>query len=296
MSVRTLVVAMLLLGVPAAHACINSVGTDHAGRRFDADWYTGEDMTQALSERGQRRYMLDNARTIAESARKQPDFSNLTDLGVLLIYQGQYGSAIRHFLVIEKRFPGRHQTAANLGTALELAGHDDVALRWIRIGIQRNQEEHLRSEWLHVRILEAKIALSKDPNYLKNRSVAGVIFEKTLVPPIPSAMPMGNDGKPVEPWELDRSLSYQLHERTQFLAPPDPIVANLLSDWATLNLAGGPVENADALYRQAVRYGVPRDDLMRNRHEYIARTLAQADRETSAIRCSICQPLSGADD
>lgn len=294
MSIRTLVAAVLLLATPAADACINGLGTDHAGHRFIADWYTGEEMTQALSEQRQRRHMLDRARTIAATARKQPDFANLTDLGVLLIYQGQYGAAIRHFLAIEQRFPGKHQTAANLGTALELAGYDEVALRWIRIGIQRNQDEHLRSEWLHVRILEAKIALSKNPDYLENRSVAGVAFEKTLVPSIPSAMPLGNDGKPVKPWELDRSLSYQLHERIQFVAAPDPVVANLLLDWATLNLAGGPLENADALYRQAVRYGARQDPLMRNRHGYIRRTLAQADRDLSDIRCAICQPVPDA--
>lgn len=73
-----------------------------------------------------------------------------------------------------------------------------------------------------------------------------------------------------------------------------PVVANLLLDWATLNLAGGPLENADALYRQAVRYGARHDPLMRNRHEYIGRTLAQADRDISDIRCTICQPLPDA--
>ena len=62
------------------------------------------------------------------------------------------------FLALERRYPGHHETAANLGTALELAGHDAPALQWIRIGIRRNADEHYGSEWLHVRILEAKIA------------------------------------------------------------------------------------------------------------------------------------------
>lgn len=296
MRFKMFVATALLFVAPAADACINSVGTDHAGHRFYADWYTGEDISRELLGQSRRQYELDNAIGTVKKAREQPSFDNLTNLGVLLLYQGQYGRAIRHFLVIERRFPGRHETAANLGTALELAGHDATALRWIRIGIQRNQDEHLRSEWLHVRILEAKLALAKDPDYLKDRSVAGVVFEKTLVPPLPLAMPRGNDGKPVEPWQLDRSLSYQLHERMQFVKPQDPLVANLLLDWATLNLSGGPIENADALYRLAVRYGAKRDDLMRNRHEYITRTLSQADRSASDIRCAICQPLAGSGD
>jgi hypothetical protein len=51
--------------------------------------------------------------------------------------------------------------------------------------------------------------------------------------------------------------------RTGFFKPRDPIVANLLLDWATLNLACGPIENADALYDLAVTYGTKPDAIKR---------------------------------
>jgi len=103
-------------------------------------------------------------------------------------------------------------------------------------------------------------------------------------------MPTGNTGRPLRPWDLHLALAYQLHERTGFVKPRDPIVANLLHDWATLNLAGGPIENADVLYDLAVTYGAKRDALMRNRQGYIKRVLAQAgDAEPSYDRpCAIC--------
>ena len=107
-------------------------------------------------------------------------------------------------------------------------------------------------------------------------------------------MPPGNNGKPVKPWELDSALSYQLHERTGFVRPRDPIVANLLLDWATLNLAGGPVENADVLYDLAVDYGAERNALMRNRQAYITRVLARAgdtDPKDDSL-CAICARTS----
>jgi lipoprotein NlpI len=109
--------------------------------------------------------------------RKQPHFKQLTDLGIVLIHQGNYSSAVRLFVAIEKLHPGRHETAANLGTALELMGRDTLARRWIRLGIQRNRHEHEGTEWLHLRILEAKIALRSNPKYLEGRSVAGVSFD-----------------------------------------------------------------------------------------------------------------------
>jgi hypothetical protein len=52
--------------------------------------------------------------------------------------------------------------AANLGTALELLGNKEEALHWIREGIRRNPQSHEGTEWLHAKILEAKIAAQKD--------------------------------------------------------------------------------------------------------------------------------------
>ncbi|SFL19932.1 tetratricopeptide repeat protein [Lysobacter sp. cf310] len=290
---RVLLAAALLALVPTAHACINEVGTDRDGRRFDALWYLGDGLTEPMRERSGRKHALERApETIAE-ARKQPSFQSLTNLGVLLIYQGQYPLAIRHFLSLERRYPGHHETAANLGTALELAGQDQVALRWIKLGIQRNVDEHLRSEWLHARILEAKIAAARQPDYLQGRSIAGIRFEANAAPALPTAMPAGNDGKPVKPWQLERSLSYQLRERVQFVPAPDPVVANLMHDWATLNLAGGPLENAAALYDLSVDYGAPRDALMRERLAYIRKTIARSARKGGGgdYSCDICAPL-----
>lgn len=293
MHIKAMAMLVAMACAPAAHACVNSIGTDHAGRRFHADWYIGEDMADPMAKQSQRDHLLSSASSIIDQARTQPDFGNLTNLGVLLVYQGQYTEAARLFLSIERLFPSRHETAANLGTALELMGQDQAALRWIRIGIARNQDEHLRTEWLHARILEAKLALAKNPGFLKDYSVAGVRFATTVVPALPAELPAGNDGKPVKPWALNQALSYQLFERTQFVGPKDAVIANLLQDWATLNLAGGPIENADALYKLAVTYGASEDALMKERRAFIRRTLAKAQaNDPYEFQCAICEPLS----
>ena len=278
---------------PAAHACVNSIGTDHAGRRFHADWYIGEDMADSMAKRYKRDSRLSSASSTIDKARAQPDFENMTNLGVVLLYQEQYTEAARLFLSIERLFPGHYETAANLGTALELMGKNEAALRWIRIGIARNQDEHLRTEWLHARILETKISLAKNPGFLKDHSVAGVRFDTTVIPALPTDLPGGNDGKPVKPWALNQALSYQLFERTQFVGPKDPVVANLLLDWATLNLAGGPIENADVLYKLAITYGANDDALMKERRAFIRRTLAKTKaNDPYELRCAICEPPS----
>lgn len=288
MIARTLLLAALLLPAAAAQACINYTGTDHQGHSFSPDWIVGEELTEHLTEQVQRRWQMEQAPEVIANARATPSFDHLNNLGVLLIYQGQYPLAIRHFLAIERIAPGRYETAANLGTALELAGYDPVALRWIRIGMRRNNDAHLKSEWLHARILESKIALAKDPNYLARRSVAGVEFGDALVPSMP-AMPAGNNGEPVTAAMLQRSMSYQLFERTQFVKPRDPIVANVLRDWATLHLVGGSIENANTLYELAVTYGAPHDALMKRRQAHIRAILAKPRKDgDEAGACAIC--------
>ena len=169
---------------------------------------------------------------------------------------------------------------------------DDVALQWIRIGIQRNAAEHEGTEWLHARILEANIELKRDPRYLETRSVAGVRFDSAVLPALPATYPRGNDGRPVSAYALNMALSYQLHERMMFVKPKDAVVANLLMDWATLNLAGGPVENAEALYPLAERYGARRTPLVTARLAEVRKLLASAKRRPDGPqgRCPICDP------
>jgi len=290
MKLRIIAATALLTLTGAAQACINSVGTDAAGRKFHPNWPVGQDFVRELKGGTPPSIWV---RTTILHALTDPSFNHLNDLGVLLIRQGQFAAAVKHFVQVEKLYPGHHETAANLGTALELTGHDATALRWIRIGIRRNPEEHYRSEWLHLRILEAKLALAKDPNHLQGRSVAGLAFAPTLVPPLPTELPAGNDGRPVSPWLLNWSFSYQLHERLQFVAAPDPVVADLLRDWATLNLAGGPIETADAAYELAAHYGAERDALMNQRRQHIRAVLARSKgQEAEYSECAICTPPS----
>lgn len=284
-------IAVALLFAPMSQACINAVGTSHQGKLFEPAFYVGDGLLEELTRKRAKSYWLTETDSIVAKARNEPDFKRLTDLAISLIYHGRYDNAIRLLLSLEKRYPGHHETAANLGTALELAGHDRVALRWIRIGVQRNSQEHFGTEWLHARILEAKLAAARQPGYLDTHSVAGVRFDNATVPKIPKAMPAGNDGKPVAAWELNLALNYQLRERLQFVEAPDPVVANLLLDWANLNLAGGPIESASVLYALAFEYGAQRTSLVRARQQYIRQVQSRATAaKSSGYGCDICQP------
>src|SRR5690606_13087090 len=58
------------------------------------------------------------------------------------ILSGQAREAISLLQKIEEDASGQYSTAANLGTAYELAGDNRNALKWINEGLRRNPESH----------------------------------------------------------------------------------------------------------------------------------------------------------
>ena len=64
------------------------------------------------------------------------DLDYLSDQGLLLILLKKYDEAIKLYLKIEKLEPNRYSTASNIGTAYELAGQNENALKWIKKAIE----------------------------------------------------------------------------------------------------------------------------------------------------------------
>jgi hypothetical protein len=116
-------------------------------------------------------------------------------------------------------------------------------------GIKRNPASHDGTEWLHVKILEAKIALARDPSWLETHSVLGLDFGEDAIPTLPQQWPEGQDLPSTR-----KALQYQLRERLGFVKPPDPIVGALLADLGSLVAIDTVVEHAVPIYDLALTY------------------------------------------
>ncbi len=194
--------------------------------------------------------------------RKDRSLEHTNDLAVARLLTRRNADAIELLNEAEKRFPGRAIVAANLGTAYELSGKDAEALRWIREGVSRDPKEHFGSEWLHVKILEAKLELAKDPDWLETHTVLGISFGKEELPVMPKSLPLNEKGAERAPKDIGEAIWYQLQERTKFVRPPDAIVADLYAAYGDLVYASATPSNYDlylgdpgALYSSALRYG-----------------------------------------
>lgn len=156
-----------------------------------------------------------------------PSIQSRNGLAVAYIISGKYEQAATILTNLEKEHPGISRTASNLGTALELSGNNAEALHWIEGGIARDPDDHQGTEGLHVKILEAKVALEKDPAWLETHSVLGADFGSETQSQMPFALRVDRLGRPNSLEEIEKAMDYQLRERLKFVTEPDPIVASL---------------------------------------------------------------------
>jgi tetratricopeptide (TPR) repeat protein len=169
----------------------------------------------------------------------------LSDKGYVLILQGKYKEALQIYLAIENSNPNRYSTASNIGTIYELLGDNEKALEWINKAIVINKDSHYGSEWLHSKILEAKIKGTNfyNGNFLINTNFGDAEYPKT-------------DLNIAEIKALRQALYYQLNERISFIKPKDEIVAVLLFDLANITyLLRKEYEPTIVIYEMAKEYG-----------------------------------------
>jgi tetratricopeptide (TPR) repeat protein len=253
--------AALAVATPAG-ACLNSYSLD----------------IKQMLQKDQRKAALREVERVETHFKVDKSAEITNDLAVARILFGRVDEAIVLLKDLEKREPGSAATAANLGTAFELSGKDQAALQWIREGIRRDPQEHFGSEWVHVRILEAKLALKSDPQWLDKRNVLGLSFGDAPRPANPGEAE-DHLGKKYSLAKTSRAVSYQLFERTLLVKPKDRLVADLqmmAGDLAFLIFldASGPnraelqrlrAREVRKAYEGALSYGDPRVDLINRR-------------------------------
>lgn len=172
------------------------------------------------------------------------DIDYLSDYGIVLILQKEYLKAKDVYLKIEKIKPNRYSTASNLGTVYELLGQNDNALKWINKAIAINPSSHRNSEWLHAKILEAKI---KGEQFITSDFLLNTNFGT-------QANPKSNLSN-AELLKLRDVLYYQLNERISFIKPKDKIVAQLLFDLGNICMLTKEKSAVGIVYYKAKEYG-----------------------------------------
>lgn len=172
------------------------------------------------------------------------DYKGLSDYAVIELKIGDRKRAIDILEKLYAQHPREYNIIANLGTAYELTGNDEKALDLLRKAVAINPRSHYESEWIHVRILEQKLA-GKQYDKIINLGIkdfSAWIIDKSYV------FPRNADSLKIQ-------IAYQLHERIAFIGPPDDIVGQLVLDFADIVAKTESRDTAVAFYEYAAHYG-----------------------------------------
>ena len=246
--------AILIIGLLTiqSYACANYSGS---GTKFNGAWTSGVLIRPSMElRRALNRDLHRDGAEMEAALRGATNFNDRSDYSIALMYLDRSKEAVALLESLEKEQPGRYFIAANLGTAYELSGNNEEAAHWIAEGIRRNPESHEGTEWLHLKILNAKIAAQQDPDYFKKHSVLDLVPQ-----PMTQDTLLGTEK--LHPEQMAEAIQHQLSERVQFVKPPDPAVASLLFDYAAIEAGTRTLESAKSVLRLAENYGYPADKI-----------------------------------
>jgi tetratricopeptide (TPR) repeat protein len=258
------VVFFLLLG-QSGKCCLNEYRTLLNGEVFLGS--RGNSSPIGRYNVNNKLYLLKNLHRAESLYRQTGKLEDYSDWGTMLVYSGQYLKAKQIFQEIEQKNPGLYQTSANLGTVYELLGKNDSALYWIKRAVAINPSSHRGSEWIHVKILEAKIKANGNENYLWTNSILSLDFGDDKIPVNRNNLDLKN---------LGDQLYDQLNERMSFIKPKDPIVAQLLFDLGNILALRANATSGLQVYQTAQEYGYS-SELFDKRLSYFEKLQFKAD-------------------
>ena len=171
------------------------------------------------------------------------DYKGLSDYAVITLKIGDRKKAVEILEKLYVQHPKEYNIVANLGTAYEITGNNIRAIELLRKAVSINPRSHYESEWIHVKILEQKLA-GKDYNKIINLGIKD--FSAWVIDKNYTFLRNADS--------LKMQIAYQLHERIAFIAPPDDIIGQLVLDFADIIAKTESRDAAIPFYEYAEHY------------------------------------------
>jgi tetratricopeptide (TPR) repeat protein len=231
---KVLFLFVLMFNISASYACLNYYySIDNEGHFHDGEEL---DLRRAFNTNFNTVLLEKRLKKLEAQLKTDKDYKLLSDYAVLLLKAGKTAIALDILEQLSLKHPNDYQIAANLGTAYELSGNNEKALEYIKRGIELNADSHGGSEWVHVKLLEAKLMLAENPAYLDSMTVLNLTDQQK------------------QDEQVRDQLMIQIRERFPFCKGPDPIMASLMMDLGDCFANTASLEFAKAAYEIAKHY------------------------------------------
>lgn len=232
--------ALCLLGYHLL-ACGNEYGYSPEGKKVFTRYFF---LTERHTSFDQQQ-LQEKVKQAREELRSNPgDKETLSNLALYLMKLGRADTSVKILQPLVRENPREYNLVANLGTAYELTGKIDSALKYIQRGLEINQESHFGSEWVHVKILEAKLKDQKQPGWIQENYI---ISPDEMVARVDTA-------RRGYAMNLNRDIFFQIRTRAPFTPAPNAVLANLLEAAGEFNEAHDTYENALLCYAYAFEF------------------------------------------
>lgn len=219
----------------SSNACLNYYYTlDKEGHLHSAG--EGTDLLRPFNKNFNTELIVSKMVKLETKMKLEHSYMLLSDYSVSLLKLGKTKEALEILDELYFHYPNEYKIASNLGTAYELNGQVDSALKYIKRGLQLNPNDHGGSEWIHVRILETKLNLAKDSVWLKTHTVLQ-LSEKQKTDTL-----------------VQKQILIQVQERFPFCKGQDPIMASLFEDMGDISANLNSIEYAKVFYQIAKEY------------------------------------------
>lgn len=165
---KIIVVAFLFL-TTNAFGCLNIFAVDSTGRTHYLEhhfFFSIEFKQQAILKK------LKSLEKVF--AKNDYNYKTISDYGAYLLMSGNFTEGLTLFRSLSKKYPDVYEIRANTAVAYELNGNIDSAHFWQVAAIKLKPNAHNNSEWIHLKILEAKKQMLTDPDWCLKNNVTGV--------------------------------------------------------------------------------------------------------------------------
>jgi len=234
---KLLAILAFLFASHASFSCGNEYGYDYNGNRMFTQFFYLSDYYRKFDKAALEQSL---AAAIAKRGQSTDDFKNESNIALYYMKLGQTKKALTILEPLAQKHPSEYTVLANLGTAYELDGQLDKALKFIRKGYELNTESHYGSEWIHIKILEAKIKAKSNPSILTDQPIITVADLKAhLEEDHEGSQPNFNRGE-----YHGGHMAIQIRTRLPFTPAPDKVIANLLKTYAAYAEEMETMENA----------------------------------------------------
>jgi tetratricopeptide (TPR) repeat protein len=226
------IVMLLLLPLSwAAFACLNFYAVNEQGKETIYEDYPPYQVY--INPKSDKEQLYQYEKWIAEE-RGSDRYKYISNYAAYLVKLGRSREALPMLRKLAKQMPGEYEILANLAVAFELNGYPDSALKYMRQSLKLNPDSHNKSEWFHIRILEAAITAR----------------DRKLKIDTMNVLKLGNSNSDA----IARQIGDQLKERVPLSSSPNILLSKALEESADYYRKVISIDWSVKLYAMAAGY------------------------------------------